>query len=107
MIITLFDKSFLQSLSLDESVWFDYYFTPNVCPLIYVETLADLQKTLRGSKTPEDEVRVIADKFPEMHGGPNVLHVTACTEELFGYPIPLTGQIPIGGGRPVRISHKA
>ena len=42
--ITLFDKSFLQSLNLDESVWFDHFFLTNVCPLFYVETLADLGK---------------------------------------------------------------
>jgi hypothetical protein len=26
--ITLFDKSFIQSLSLDEAVWFDKFFMP-------------------------------------------------------------------------------
>jgi hypothetical protein len=64
--IALFDKSFLQSLSLDESVWFDHFFIPNVCPLFYVETLADLEKPAREGKTSDQEVRVIADKFPEM-----------------------------------------
>ena len=101
MITTLFDKSFLQSLSLDESVWFDHYFIPNICPLFYVETLADLQKALCGTRTPEEEVKVIASKFPEMHGTPNLYHVTACEFELFGNRVPLTGQIPIGGGHPV------
>ena len=33
--ITLFDKSFLQAISLDEAVWFDRF----VCPVFYVETL--------------------------------------------------------------------
>ena len=42
--IALFDKSFLQSLSLDESVWFDHFFLPVVSPLFFVETLADLTK---------------------------------------------------------------
>ena len=37
-----------------------------------------------------------------MHGAPNIYHGTACAEELLGNPISLTGQIPIGGGSPVR-----
>jgi hypothetical protein len=49
--ITLFDKSFIQSLSLDEAVWFDKFFMPVVCPIFFVETLADLGKeeSKRGS----------------------------------------------------------
>lgn len=100
--VTLFDKSFLQSLSLDESVWFDHFFISNVCPLFYVETLADLQKTVRAGRTPEQEVGIIADKFPEMHGSPNVQHSTSCTGELLGHPVPMTGQMLLAGGRPVK-----
>jgi hypothetical protein len=44
VLTTLFDKSFLQSLSVDDSVWFDQHFMPVVCPVFYVETLADLAK---------------------------------------------------------------
>jgi hypothetical protein len=70
----LFDKSFLQSLSVDEAVWFDAHFISVVCPVFFVETLADLAKdpTERG---PADRVvRVIASKFPEMHGSPCANH---------------------------------
>ena len=101
--ITLFDKSFLQSLSMDESVWFDHFFSPVVCPLFYVETLADLHKTNRSGRAPEQEVGIIADKFPEMHGTPNVQHVTACLGELLGQRVPMRGQILIPGGRPVKV----
>jgi len=66
--LALFDKSFLQSLSLDESVWFDHFFHAIVCPLFYVETLADLDKPVKEGKTPQGEVRIIAEKFPEAHG---------------------------------------
>jgi hypothetical protein len=31
--ITLFDKSFVQAISLDEAVWFDRFFMPVVCPV--------------------------------------------------------------------------
>jgi transposase len=37
--IALFDKSFLQSIGVDESVWFDHFSMPMVCPIFYVETL--------------------------------------------------------------------
>lgn len=101
-LITLFDKSFLQSLSLDESVWFDHFFSPVICPLFYVETLADLDKQIKVDRTPEQEVGIIAEKFPEMNGTPNVQHVDACTGELFGHRVPMTGQILLAGGRPVK-----
>ena len=42
--IALFDKSFLQSLSLDEAVWFDAFYMPVICPIFFVESLADLAK---------------------------------------------------------------
>jgi len=100
--ITLFDKSFLQSLSVDESVWFDHFFVANVCPLFFVETLADLEKSVRNGRTPEQEVGVIADKFPEMHGTPNVQHVHACIGELLGHRVPMTGQILVPGGKVVK-----
>jgi hypothetical protein len=67
-LIALFDKSFLQSLSVDESVWFDHFFIPNICPLFYVETLADLEKSVREGRTPEREVGRIAEKTPVMRG---------------------------------------
>ncbi len=105
--ITLFDKSFLQSLSLNESVWFDHFFITNICPLFYVETLADLNKSVRYGRTVEDEVGIIAEKFPELHGTPNALHVTVCTGELFGHQVPMTGQILVAGGRPVKAGGKS
>ncbi len=101
--ITLFDKSFLQSLSLDESVWFDHFFYPNVCPLFYVETLADLTKTAGPSGwSAEDGVRIIADKTPVLSGGPCVHHRELCISDLMGMRIPMRGQIPVGGARPVQ-----
>jgi len=100
--ITLFDKSFLQSLSVDESVWFDHFFLTVVPPYFYVETLADLGKKVRPGRTPEQEVRIIADKFPEIHGTPCAFHVNLALENLEGYPVPMTGQIPMAGGRRVK-----
>ncbi|MDD2701825.1 MAG: hypothetical protein PHH36_11400 [Sideroxydans sp.] len=101
--IVLFDKSFLQSLSVDESVWFDHFFYPNICPLFYVETLADLAKSTGSSgRKAVDEVRIIADKTPTLSGAPCIHHRDLCIANLMGHPVPMTGQIPMAGGRPVR-----
>ena len=99
---TLFDKSFLQSLSLNESVWLDHFFLCNVCPIFFVETLSDLEKSVRVGRTPEREVELIADKFPEMAGTPNVYHVDICVGELMRQTVPMNGQIILPGGHPVK-----
>ena len=106
--ITLFDKSFLQSLNVDESVWFDHFFLTNVCPIFYVETLADLSKVVREGRKPEEEVAYIANKFPEMHGSPNAHHTNLCISNLMGHSVPMTtGQIPLSGGRLVKSGGKS
>ena len=104
--ITLFDKSFLQGLSIDESVWFDHFFYPVVCPMFYVETLADLEKALRLGRTPEQEVGSIAAKTPQLHIAPCANHQDMVINSLMGLPIPMTGQIPVAGERPVRVDGK-
>jgi len=101
--IALFDKSFLQSLSLDESIWFDHFFYPTICPLFYVETLADLSKASKSSgRGGEEEVRIIADKTPTLSGGPCVHHRELSLANLMGHHIPMNGQIPVAGGRRVK-----
>ena len=101
--IALFDKSFLQSLSIDESVWFDHFFYPTICPLFYVETLADLTKSVGSSgRTAEDAVRIIADKTPVLSGGPCMHHRELCIANLMGHPVPMSGQVPRAGGRRVK-----
>jgi hypothetical protein len=102
----LFDKSFLQSLSVDESVWFDHFFYAIICPLFYVETLADLEKAVREDRTPEQEVGIIARKFPDMTGTPCVHHATAAIGELLGHAVPMTGQIPVSGGETKRVGDR-
>lgn len=102
--IALFDKSFLQSLSVDEAVWFDHFFTPVICPIFFVETLADLTKQSRAgsTRTPQDEVRILADKSPVMSASPCVHHMQLAIANLLGHPAPHLGQVPLAGGRPVR-----
>ena len=99
--IALFDKSFLQSLSIDESVGFGHFFTPLICPLFYVETLADLEKAVRAGRTPEQEVGIIARKFPELSDMPNVYHGSAALGELLGHEVPMKRMPLRAGGRVV------
>jgi hypothetical protein len=105
--IAVFDKSFLQSLNVDESVWFDNFFLSNISPLFYIETLADLDKAVQESRTPEQEVGLIAAKFPDMHGTPNAHHARLCVGNLMGHSVPMTGQIIIAGARPVKVENKS
>ena len=94
-----FDKSFLQSLSVDESVWFDHYFVAVITPLFFVETLADLGKQVEEGQTPENEVGKIADKTPELNGSPTAFYRTLCDAELRGFPVPMDGRPVLGGGK--------
>lgn len=97
----LFDKSFIQSLSVDESVWLDHFFYTAISPIFYVETLADLKKP-KLRRSAEEEVGIIADKFPQMHSRPTPHHLDMAIGNLLGQDVPFTGQIPIPGGRPVK-----
>ena len=100
--ITLFDKSFLQSLSTDEAVWFDHFFMPIVSPVFYVETLGDLAKAPSDGRSAEEVVKDLANKFPEWSGSPCVSHGEIAVNDLLGHHIPLRPQIPRRGGRPVQ-----
>lgn len=104
--IAVFDKSFLQSLSVDESVWFDHYFVSVITPLFFVETLADLEKKLKEGRRPEDEVGAIAEKTPEMSGSPNVFHATLCTGELLGFPVAASYRPVLGNVKRATVGEK-
>ena len=99
--ITIFDKSALQSLSMDESVWLDAFFLVNVVPLFYVETLADLEKKVAEGRSPEDLVGMLAAKTPP-NAVPNVYHRSLISAELTGWKVPMGGQVPIAGGEVMR-----
>ena len=78
----IFDKSSLESLSLDEAVLMDNFYLSNITPLFYVECLADLEKQMRSNSTPEQLVGSLADRTPEAQGMPNVHHLSILRAEL-------------------------
>jgi hypothetical protein len=93
--ITVFDKSFLQSLNLDESVWFDHFFYPIITPLFYIECLADLESRPRNGLSPEDHLSSLAAKTPQMAGTPCHFHQALCLNNLLGRPVSLKPHIPV------------
>jgi hypothetical protein len=101
--IIIFDKSALQSFSVDESMWLDNFYVTNITPLFFVETLADLEKKVRSGRTPEQVVGSIAYRTPELQASANVHHLSILAAELSGN-LRIDMEHPkrvIGGGQPV------
>jgi hypothetical protein len=97
--VTIYDKSALESLSADESVWFGNFYRATVTPIFFVETLADLEKEVARGRTPESVVGSIAAKSVLFGPDVNVHHGTLCTEELLGYELEMRGVPVVSGGR--------
>lgn len=95
--MTIFDKSALQALSMDEAVWFDAFFGVNVVPVFYVETLADLEKDMAEGRDAENLVGMLAEKTPS-NAYPNVHHSTLIAAELAGHEIAMNGRPVISAG---------
>jgi len=85
--LLIFDKSALQSFTLDESVWLENFFLTNITPLFFVESLADLEKEVGDGKTPEDAVGALASKTPVNGSFSNVNHSIMFESDLMGSPI--------------------
>lgn len=92
----IFDKSALQMLSPDESVWLEMYFIAGVTPIFYVETLADLEK-VGGSRDGAKIVGELASKTPSGMA-PIIHHGNLVGSELAGQTITMDGRPVIGGG---------
>lgn len=105
--ILIFDKSTLESLNPDETVWLDNFFMTNITPLFFVETLADLEKQMRSGRTPEEVVGNLAYKTPDMQSSANVHHLRLLEAELYGAErIAMEGWSIISGGTPVTLGGK-
>ena len=98
---TLFDKSFIEMLNVDQAAMFDLMFSTVISPIFYVEVLADLEKEDPKTRTREKVVADVAKKTPVIHSYPNVSHETLCLNELLGVPVEMRGFPIIHGGTPV------
>src|SRR5712692_7680606 len=105
--ILIFDKSALESLNPDESVWLDNFFQTNITPLFFIETLADLEKQVHSGRTPEQVVGNLAYKTPDMQSNPNVHHLRLLSAELSGAEaVAMDGRPILPGGKPVTLEGK-
>lgn len=95
--VLIFDKSTLQSLSVDESVWLENFFHSNITPIFFVETLADLSKR-KAARRGETMVAEIARKTPNMSSFPNAFHLDLVANDLVGNHPPMTSQVILAGG---------
>jgi hypothetical protein len=102
----IFDKSFLQALNPDESMWLDNFYTSNITPLFFVETLADLEKEVRKGRTPEQVVGSISNKTPDT-GCVNTHHQNLLFGELTGQgTIEMEGRPILSRGRTVKLGNE-
>jgi len=102
----IFDKSALQSLSLDETNWLDNFFYSVITPLFYAETLADLEKEVGKGRTPEQVVGNLALKTPDMQSVACAHHEKLLGGVLYGEELPLDGRIPRDQGKVVELDGK-
>src|SRR4030081_518804 len=96
--IMMFDKSFLQSLSADEVRELDHHFLLVTNPVLEMEILADL-KHPKQNVLDRKTVQVLAEKMRRGHVTP-IGFRKAALGNLFGFPIPMTGQVPIDTAQP-------
>ncbi len=98
--IIILDKSTLQSLSINESALLENFFLTNITPLLYAETLADLEKQPKGNRTAEEIVADLSSKTPELNSYPNIYHRTLIKNNLLGRHIEMANFPIIRGGQP-------
>ncbi|MBL8645860.1 MAG: hypothetical protein JNL46_01305 [Sphingosinicella sp.] len=103
----VFDKSFLQSLSVDEAVMLDQMFTCVVTPVFMVETLADLAKEAGPERPAAKAVAGLAERTPVAHGYMNTFHQHVAESDLLGDRAAMDHRPAVAGGIPVRVDGKA
>lgn len=99
--ITLFDKSFIQMLTLDEACLFDNFFMTNLAPIYLIEVLGDLAKAEDRAKA-QRMVETLAEKTPSRHIYPNAFHQQLVQGELMGQAVDMSGRPNVFGGRYAR-----
>lgn len=101
----IFDKSTLESLNLDDSVWLDHFFRTIITPLFFIETLADLEKLVHNGRTAEQVVGHLARRTPDMNSYPAMHHRKLLDVELSGTnKIVMDGRPVLSGGKPVKLN---
>ena len=103
MLMAIFDKSFIHSITAEEAAVFDMHFMSNLTPLFFVEVLADLEKAnLADEEARAALVRNLAGKTPSMRSYSNIPHHEIALHELLGYPVEMRNVPLVRGGRRVQ-----
>ena len=97
--ITIFDKSALEALSVDEAALFGQFYRSVITPLFFSETMADLEKEVAAGRTPEQVVGIIAAKTANLMADPSAHHQTLVTSNLLGRQTIMDGRPHVVGGR--------
>lgn len=100
--ITLVDKCAIQGLHSTEVFYLDRYYSLVISPILLRELLSTLAKEPEENKDWEKTLSILADKVDTMNSyiPPNAL--TMARANLLGGDVPLTGQVPLAGGKTVR-----
>ena len=99
----IFDKSLIDMISVDESVWLEQFFLINITPIFFIETIADLEKEPKVGKnvrTSEQIVAELAIKTPVNGTFPNEYHRTLLIADLLGNSVEMKGRAFIKWGIP-------
>lgn len=103
----IFDKSFLQSLSVDEAAMLDQLYQCVVTPIFFVETLADLGKADDKRRPPHRVVSGLAERTPVCGSATNEGHWNLLLASLEGRAFPLDYRPLMPRGIPVRVEGKS
>ena len=85
--VLIFDKSTIQTLTVDESVLLDNFYMSNIVPVFFAECLADLERDMQRMKSkgsPESLVGALATRTPDSQACGNVFHMRILEGELMG-----------------------
>jgi hypothetical protein len=83
--VLIFDKSTIQTLTVDESVLLDNFYMSNITPVFFAECLADLERDMGKMKgTQESLVGALATRTPDSQACGNVFHMRILEGELAG-----------------------
>ncbi len=85
--VIIFDKSTIQTLTVDESVLLDNFYMSNIVPVFFAECLADLERDMQRAKSKgsaESLVGALAAKTPDSQACGNVFHIRILQGELSG-----------------------
>jgi hypothetical protein len=97
----LIHKSTFQMLSAREHSRRAIHFVDNLTPVLVMDILGDLSKTLASGQDPAMKVAELAGKFHGSGGPVNHVAGLLVSQSLIGNDIPLTGQVLAQGGRAV------